>query len=179
MHILCEIHTGHEREVERDNNWLQTLYKAVAPLLLPIVYTTLNSPSTRDCCGNHFAPSNGSICLLAADYDLTGQILWPAAHLLTSFLAANPNTMAGRRGACELGSGLGLVGILCGQYCDTGQSTPMHQRKACNPYQLQQNLPCLTQKHFCASRTAKIAAHCQKVAPPLPEIGNDQSRHFT
>lgn len=47
----------------------------------------------------------------AADYDLTGQILWPAAALLAEYIAAHPDLVVGRRGACELGAGLGLVGF--------------------------------------------------------------------
>lgn len=49
----------------------------------------------------------------AADYDLTGQIMWPAAQLLADYLAANPSVMTGCRCALELGSGLGLPGLLC------------------------------------------------------------------
>ena len=48
----------------------------------------------------------------AADYDLTGQIMWPAAQLLADHLAANPAVMQGCRCALELGSGLGFPGIL-------------------------------------------------------------------
>ena len=53
----------------------------------------------------------------AADYDLTGQILWPAARLLAGYLAENPATLRGCRCACELGAGLGLVGLLAAQAC--------------------------------------------------------------
>ena len=60
------------------------------------------------------------MCILcaAADYDLTGQILWPAAMLLANFLASNKAIMTSSHAACELGSGIGLTGLLCGQYCD-------------------------------------------------------------
>lgn len=51
----------------------------------------------------------------AADYDLTGQILWPAAHLLAEYLAANMHSLAIFNAACELGAGLGLVGLLAAQ----------------------------------------------------------------
>lgn len=53
-------------------------------------------------------------CLLAADYDLTGQILWPGGRLLAEYLGAHPELLR-RSGACELGSGLGLVGIFASQ----------------------------------------------------------------
>ncbi len=46
-----------------------------------------------------------------------GQVLWPAAHILSSFLARNPHLVVGRECACELGSGLGLVGLLAGRMC--------------------------------------------------------------
>ena len=55
----------------------------------------------------------------AADYDLTGQIIWPAATLLADYLGERPNIMTGRRAACELGSGVGLTGLVCGQFCNT------------------------------------------------------------
>lgn len=49
----------------------------------------------------------------AADYDLTGQIMWPAAQLLAEYLAAHTSVMTACSCALELGSGLGLPGILC------------------------------------------------------------------
>ena len=48
-----------------------------------------------DCC----------VSATTADYDLTGQILWPAARLLADYLAAHLQLLEGRRGACELGAG--------------------------------------------------------------------------
>ena len=57
--------------------------------------------------------------LPAADYDLTGQILWPAALLLAEYLVDRTEVISNKRAACELGSGLGLVGLFCGQFCDT------------------------------------------------------------
>ncbi len=67
---------------------------------------------------NWHASNSGCFTYGAADYDLTGQILWPAAMLLAGFLAANIEIMASSQAACELGAGLGLTGLLCGQYCD-------------------------------------------------------------
>ena len=57
----------------------------------------------------------------AADYDLTGQIMWPAAQLLADYLAANPAIMQGCRCAVELGSGLGFPGLLAAKVrCQAG-----------------------------------------------------------
>ena len=58
--------------------------------------------------------TDGLRCL-AADYDLTGQVLWPAAHLLAAFIDAREGHLAKCAGACELGAGLGLVGLLAAQ----------------------------------------------------------------
>ena len=51
----------------------------------------------------------------AADYDLTGQIMWPAAQLLADYLAANAHIMASCPCALELGSGLGFPGLVAAQ----------------------------------------------------------------
>lgn len=70
------------------------------------------------------------LCSQAAstDFDLTGQVLWPAAALLASYLVAGKSDDEGERGdktsssegrshaagsssACELGAGLGLSGL--------------------------------------------------------------------
>lgn len=55
--------------------------------------------------------------VLAADHDLTGQILWPAASLLSQYIAANPSVLNLVSCALELGAGLGLVGLLAAQRC--------------------------------------------------------------
>ena len=55
--------------------------------------------------------------LCVADHDLTGQILWPAASLLAKYLAANEAVLQGCNCACELGAGLGLVGLVAAQTC--------------------------------------------------------------
>ena len=57
------------------------------------------------------------VCVLAADYDLTGQILWPAASLLANYVASNPSILLSCSCALELGAGLGLVGLLAAQTC--------------------------------------------------------------
>lgn len=55
----------------------------------------------------------------AADFDRTGQVLWPGARLLAEYLHSLPPNFFLDRSACEIGSGTGLVGLLCGQFCDT------------------------------------------------------------
>ena len=62
-------------------------------------------------------PGQFAACMCAADYDLTGQILWPAASMLAGYLAANPALLENCTCACELGAGLGLVGLLAAQAC--------------------------------------------------------------
>lgn len=51
------------------------------------------------------------------DHDLTGQILWPAASLLATYVAAHPSILSRCGCALELGAGLGLVGLLAAQSC--------------------------------------------------------------
>ncbi|KAK8952942.1 hypothetical protein KSP40_PGU003913 [Platanthera guangdongensis] len=53
---------------------------------------------------------------LAADYDLTGQIVWPGAVLLNNYLSGNPKMLQGLS-VIELGSGVGITGILCSKFC--------------------------------------------------------------
>ena len=57
--------------------------------------------------------------LLAADYDETGTILWPAAQMLADYLAKHEGLLRGRNAAVELGSGIGLVGLLASLFCRT------------------------------------------------------------
>ena len=52
-----------------------------------------------------------------ADYDLTGQTIWPAAQMLADYLAAHQNVLAGCTCTCELGAGLGLAGLFAAQIC--------------------------------------------------------------
>ena len=57
-------------------------------------------------------------CPDAADHDLTGQILWPAATLLAEYLEAHAQQwLTGCPCAVELGSGLGMAGLLASQFC--------------------------------------------------------------
>lgn len=43
--------------------------------------------------------------------------MWPAAQMLADFLAANVECLQGCSCACELGAGLGLVGLFAAQIC--------------------------------------------------------------
>ena len=53
-----------------------------------------------------------------ADFDLTGQKLWPASHLLAKYLQHQGSQKLSRNTvACELGAGLGLVSLICAAYC--------------------------------------------------------------
>lgn len=58
-------------------------------------------------------------CLLTADYDETGTILWPAAQMLADYLAKHEGLLRGKNAAVELGSGIGLVGMLASLFCRT------------------------------------------------------------
>lgn len=43
---------------------------------------------------------------MTADFDLTGQLVWPGAILLNNYLSENPEMLQGRS-IIELGSGVG------------------------------------------------------------------------
>ncbi|XLT89409.1 hypothetical protein HN873_011084 [Arachis hypogaea] len=57
-------------------------------------------------------------CLQSAstDFDLTGQLVWPGAMLLNDYLSKNVEMLRGFT-AIELGSGVGITGILCSRFC--------------------------------------------------------------
>lgn len=57
-------------------------------------------------------------CLQAAstDFDLTGQLVWPGAELLNDYLSKNADMLSGCS-VIELGSGVGITGILCSRFC--------------------------------------------------------------
>ncbi|XP_077218114.1 putative methyltransferase family protein [Tasmannia lanceolata] len=57
-------------------------------------------------------------CLQSAstDYDLTGQLVWPGAMLMNNYLLKNADMLQGCS-VIELGSGVGITGILCGKFC--------------------------------------------------------------
>lgn len=59
------------------------------------------------------------LCLQSAstDFDLTGQLVWPGAMLLNNYLSENPEVLRGRS-VIELGSGVGVTGILSSRFCN-------------------------------------------------------------
>ncbi|KAK2387586.1 hypothetical protein P8452_25712 [Trifolium repens] len=58
-------------------------------------------------------------CLQSAstDFDLTGQLVWPGAMLLNDYLSKNVEMFQGST-VIELGSGVGITGILCRRFCN-------------------------------------------------------------
>ena len=57
-------------------------------------------------------------CLQAAstDFDLTGQILWPAARLLSHFIVARLRERLAGEDVLELGAGCGLAGLVASKF---------------------------------------------------------------
>nr|KJB06417.1 hypothetical protein B456_001G135400 [Gossypium raimondii] len=57
-------------------------------------------------------------CLHSAstDFDLTGQLVWPGAMLLNDYLSKNAEMLQGCS-MIELGSGVGITGMLCSRFC--------------------------------------------------------------
>ncbi|KAF3453117.1 hypothetical protein FNV43_RR03551 [Rhamnella rubrinervis] len=57
-------------------------------------------------------------CLHSAstDFDLTGQLVWPGAMLLNDYISKNAELLQGCS-VIELGSGVGITGILCSRFC--------------------------------------------------------------
>ncbi|EPS66861.1 hypothetical protein M569_07913, partial [Genlisea aurea] len=57
-------------------------------------------------------------CLQSAstDFDLTGQLVWPGAELLNDYLSKNSDILHGCS-VIELGSGVGITGLLCSRFC--------------------------------------------------------------
>ncbi|GAB4855960.1 hypothetical protein Ancab_024599 [Ancistrocladus abbreviatus] len=57
-------------------------------------------------------------CLQSAstDFDLTGQLVWPGAMLLNDYLSKNAEMLRGCS-VIELGSGVGITGMLCNRFC--------------------------------------------------------------
>ncbi|KAL6841891.1 hypothetical protein ACP4OV_028403 [Aristida adscensionis] len=61
-------------------------------------------------------PLTDTLMIDAADYDLTGQLVWPGAVLMNNYLSEHPETLKGCS-VIELGSGIGITGILCSRFC--------------------------------------------------------------
>ncbi|VVB01660.1 unnamed protein product [Arabis nemorensis] len=57
-------------------------------------------------------------CLQSAstDFDLTGQLVWPGAMLMNGYLSENAEILQGCS-VLELGSGVGITGVLCSKFC--------------------------------------------------------------
>lgn len=53
---------------------------------------------------------------MTADFDLTGQLVWPGAILLNDYLSKNVEILRGCS-IIELGSGVGVTGVLCSRFC--------------------------------------------------------------
>ncbi|CAI0541979.1 unnamed protein product [Linum tenue] len=58
------------------------------------------------------------LCLHSAstDFDLTGQLVWPGATILNNYLSNHTEMLQGCS-VLELGSGVGVTGILCSRFC--------------------------------------------------------------
>lgn len=57
-------------------------------------------------------PSDSNLASVSPQADRTGHAVWPAAVVLSEYIAANPEILDANPGGCvELGSGLGLCGI--------------------------------------------------------------------
>jgi predicted nicotinamide N-methyase len=52
------------------------------------------------------APLTGNLMIDAADFDLTGQLVWPGAVLMNNYLSQHPEIVKGCS-VVELGSGIG------------------------------------------------------------------------
>lgn len=76
----------------------------------------MHGPDQVQCCA---LMASAPCYLLAADYDETGTILWPAAQMLADYLAQHEELLHGRNAIVELGSGIGLVGMLASLFCRT------------------------------------------------------------
>ncbi|XP_031287171.1 protein N-lysine methyltransferase METTL21A [Pistacia vera] len=50
------------------------------------------------------------------DFDLTGQLVWPGAMLMNDYISKNAELLQGSS-IIELGSGVGITGILCSRFC--------------------------------------------------------------
>ncbi|XP_023513367.1 protein N-lysine methyltransferase METTL21A [Cucurbita pepo subsp. pepo] len=59
------------------------------------------------------------LCLQSAstDFDLTGQLVWPGALLMNNYLSKHAHLLQGCS-IIELGSGVGITGILCSKFCN-------------------------------------------------------------
>ncbi|XP_024531491.1 protein-lysine methyltransferase C42C1.13-like isoform X1 [Selaginella moellendorffii] len=63
--------------------------------------------------GHHEIPVLSLQCS-STDYDLTGQIIWPGTELLLNYIVDHSQSFQGAS-IIELGSGVGVTGLLCGR----------------------------------------------------------------
>eukprot|EP00698_Gefionella_okellyi_P005662 TRINITY_DN15131_c0_g1_i1.p1 TRINITY_DN15131_c0_g1~~TRINITY_DN15131_c0_g1_i1.p1 ORF type:complete len:280 (-),score=35.44 TRINITY_DN15131_c0_g1_i1:295-1134(-) len=57
-------------------------------------------------------------CILSADVDLTGFMIWPASHVMCHYIASRPEVFRGKN-CLELGAGCGICGFLASRVCKT------------------------------------------------------------
>ncbi|KAK4441405.1 hypothetical protein Salat_0475400 [Sesamum alatum] len=79
-------------------------------------------------------------CLQSAstDFDLTGQLVWPGAELLNHYLSKNADMFPGCS-VIELGSGVGITGILCSRFCSEVVMTDHNDEILTRNIELQQS----------------------------------------
>ncbi|KAI5075376.1 hypothetical protein GOP47_0009934 [Adiantum capillus-veneris] len=99
----------------------------------------------------------------STDYDLTGQIVWPGAELLNKYIARGLLSL-NELAILELGSGVGLTGLLCGRYCKKIVMTD-HNDKVLEV--LQRNID--LQPSICDTNSHASTLLCEKL-----EWGNEQ-----
>jgi methylase of polypeptide subunit release factors len=58
------------------------------------------------------------LIICKADFDLTGQVLWPAAEVLCFyFLSLSKGSFFDGKRGLELGAGVGVSGLVLSQFC--------------------------------------------------------------
>lgn len=98
------------------------------------------------------------------DFDLTGQIIWPAAEFLSKYLIDNPSLVSDKV-VLELGSGAGLSGLIASQFAKTVYLTDGNDIVV---ELLIKNL------QFCTKNNAQVKRLCwgiENTAEILKEIG--------
>ncbi|XP_038973838.1 protein N-lysine methyltransferase METTL21A-like isoform X2 [Phoenix dactylifera] len=101
--------SGHERKMQKEDEADDTLF------LDESFFVNRDYDLTTFTFGSHVL---NLFCLRSAstDYDLTGQLVWPGAVLLNNYLSKNAEILEGHS-VIELGSGVGITGILCSRFC--------------------------------------------------------------
>ncbi|KAI7755650.1 hypothetical protein M8C21_013794 [Ambrosia artemisiifolia] len=104
------------------------------------------------------------LCLQSAstDFDLTGQLVWPGARLLNDYISNHSDLLQGSSSAIELGSGVGVTGILCSRFCRQVVLTDHNDeilKKNIELYESSEN------SNSCAA--GKLTSLSQNSVPPL------------